>query len=52
VLSAFSMIGRLTWDLILWCGLMLRPREPLEAEILSLRRPSGVGAAVALFRLA
>jgi len=32
------MILRLTWDLILWCGLMFRPRESLEAEILFLRR--------------
>ena len=31
------MIVRLTWDLILWCGLLLRPRESLEAEILFLR---------------
>lgn len=32
------MIVRLTWDLILWCGLLLRPRQALEAEILFLRR--------------
>jgi len=32
------MIVRLTWDLILWCGLLIRPRESLEAEILFLRR--------------
>jgi len=32
------MIVRLNWDLILWCGLMLRPRDSLEAEILFLRR--------------
>ena len=32
------MMVRLTWDLILWCGLLLRPRESLEAEILFLRR--------------
>jgi putative transposase len=32
------MMVRLAWDLILWCGLLLRPREPLEAEILFLRR--------------
>jgi hypothetical protein len=38
VLSAFSIIGRLAWDLIQWCGLLLRPRESLEAEILFLRR--------------
>ena len=31
------MIVRLTWDLLLWCGLLLRPRESLEAEILFLR---------------
>src|SRR5688572_5433630 len=24
---------RLVWDLIQWCGLFLRPRESLEAEI-------------------
>ena len=38
MLSTFSTIVRLTWDLILWCGLVLRPRESLEAEILFLRR--------------
>lgn len=38
MLTAFSMIVRLTWDLILWCALMLRPRESSEAEILFLRR--------------
>jgi putative transposase len=38
VLSAFSTIVRLAWDLIQWCGLLLRPRESLEAEILFLRR--------------
>lgn len=38
VLSAISIILRLVWDLILWCGLLLRPRESLEAEILFLRR--------------
>ena len=38
LLSAFSAIVRLTWDLVLWCGLLLRPRESLEAEILFLRR--------------
>jgi putative transposase len=38
VLSALSILVRLTWDLILWCGLLLRPRESLEAEILFLRR--------------
>lgn len=38
VLSAFSVIVRLVWDLIQWCGLFLRPRESLEAEILFLRR--------------
>jgi hypothetical protein len=32
------MIVRLTWDLILWCGLLLQPHESLEAEILFLRR--------------
>ncbi len=32
------MIVRLTWDRILWCGLLIRPRESLEAEILFLRR--------------
>ena len=38
VLSAFSITARLAWDLIQWCGLLLRPRESLEAEILFLRR--------------
>ena len=61
------MIVRLSWDLLLWCGLLLRPRESLEAEILFLRRqlalyrergakPRRVDAAtrvtLALFRLA
>ena len=32
------MIVRLAWDLLQWCGLLLRPRESLEAEILFLRR--------------
>ncbi len=32
------MIVRLAWDLILWCGLLLRPRKSLEAENLFLRR--------------
>ena len=32
------MIVRLTWDLLQWCGLLLRPRKSLEAEILFLRR--------------
>ena len=32
------MIVRLAWDLIQWNGLLLRPRESLEAEILFLRR--------------
>jgi hypothetical protein len=36
--TAFSMIVRLAWDLLQWCGLILRPRESLEAEILFLRR--------------
>jgi putative transposase len=36
--SAFSIIGRLIWDLIQWSGLLLRSRESLEAEILFLRR--------------
>jgi hypothetical protein len=35
VLSAFSIISRLAWDLIHSCELLLRPRESLEAEILS-----------------
>jgi hypothetical protein len=34
VLSALSMIVRPPWDLLLWCGLLLRPGESLEAEIL------------------
>jgi putative transposase len=38
VLSAFSIIVRLAWDLLQWCGLLLRPRRSLEAEILFLRR--------------
>jgi putative transposase len=38
VLSAFSIVVRLTWDLIRWWGLFLRPRKSLEAEILFLRR--------------
>jgi putative transposase len=38
VLSAFSIIVRLAWNLLQWCGLVLRPRESLEAEILFLRR--------------
>jgi hypothetical protein len=38
VLSAFSIIVRLAWNLLQWCGLLLRPRESLEAEILFLRR--------------
>jgi hypothetical protein len=38
VLSAFSIIVRLGWDLIQWGGLLFRPRESLEAEILFLRR--------------
>jgi putative transposase len=38
VLSAFSITLRLAWDLIQWCGLLLRPRESLEAENLFLRR--------------
>jgi putative transposase len=32
------MILRLAWDLVLWCGLLIRPRESLEPEILFLRR--------------
>ena len=32
------MIVRLVWDVIHWCGLLLGPRESLEAEILFLRR--------------
>ncbi|MDY6947696.1 MAG: integrase core domain-containing protein [Pseudomonadota bacterium] len=38
VQSAFSIIVRLAWNLIPWCGLLFRPRESLEAEILFLRR--------------
>ena len=33
-----TVIVRLAWDLLQWCGLLLRPRESLEAEILFLRR--------------
>jgi putative transposase len=29
---------RLAWDTLQWCGLLLRPRESLEAEILFPRR--------------
>ncbi len=36
VLRGLSMIVRLTWELILWCGLLFRSRESLEAEILFL----------------
>lgn len=32
------MIVRLTWDLILWCGLLMRPRDSVEVENLFLRR--------------
>jgi len=32
------MFVRLTCDLILWCELLFRPRDSLEAEILFLRR--------------
>jgi putative transposase len=32
------MIVRLAWNLLQWCGLLLQPRESLEAEILFLRR--------------
>jgi hypothetical protein len=32
------MIVRAAWDLLQWCGLLLRPRESLKAEILFLRR--------------
>src|SRR5687767_4757667 len=32
------MIVRLAWDLLQWSGLLLRPRDSLEAEILFLRR--------------
>lgn len=38
MLSAFSIIVRLAYDLIQWCGLLLRPRESLEAEMMFLRR--------------
>jgi len=38
VLSALSIVVRLAWDLVQWCGLALRQRESLEAEILFLRR--------------
>jgi len=34
VLSAFSITVRLAGDLLQWCGLLLRPRESLEAKIL------------------
>ncbi|WP_129782391.1 hypothetical protein [Peristeroidobacter soli] len=32
------MIASLAWDLLQWCGLLLRPLESLEAENLFLRR--------------
>jgi putative transposase len=38
VLSSFSIIVRLAWDMVRWCGLLLRPRESVEAENLFLRR--------------
>jgi hypothetical protein len=38
VLGACSMIVRLAWDLLQWCGLLLRTRKSLEAENLFLRR--------------
>ena len=38
VLSALSIVVRVGWDLIRWCGLILRPRKSLEAENLFLRR--------------
>ena len=38
MLITFSIVGRLASDLIRWCGLLLRPRKSLEAEILFLRR--------------
>ena len=38
MLSAFSIIVRLAWDLLQWCGRLLRPRKALEAENLFLRR--------------
>jgi transposase InsO family protein len=36
--SALSIVVRVLSDLISWCGLALRPRRSLEAEILFLRR--------------
>ena len=30
MLSAFSIIVRLAWDMLQWCGLLLRPRESFE----------------------
>jgi putative transposase len=38
LLSSFSTIVRLVWGLVQWCGLLLRPRESIEAENLFLRR--------------
>lgn len=38
MLSVFFIAVRLALDLIRWCGLRLRPRRSLEAEILFLRR--------------
>lgn len=46
MLRALSIIVRLAWDLIQWGGLLFRPRESLEAEILFLRRQ------LALYRIA
>jgi len=38
MLSVLSIVARVLSDLIIWCGLALRPRRSLEAEILFLRR--------------
>jgi len=48
--SAFFIIVRLAWNLLQWCGLLLRPRESLEAENLFLRRQLG-DASYELLRL-
>jgi hypothetical protein len=38
VMSTLSIVVRVMFDLISWCGLVLRPRKTLEAEVLSLRK--------------
>jgi hypothetical protein len=38
VMSTLSIVVRVMFDLISWCGLVLRPRKTLEAEVLFLRK--------------